>query len=187
VDYEPTHTKHLRAVNPLLDLRPKTWVLLILPHGMRAEMLRVAGYLAERGPLIVLDGGNSFNAHVVSRAVRGRQEILERIQVARAFTCHQMLSLLVTAPRQQAPTLILDLLTTFFDENVPLAERRYLLDGCIDRLNGLSATRPLAVSLRLPRIPGRDGESLINQLKEAAPQVLASEPEPAMPAPWRLF
>jgi len=175
------------TINSPLELRPKAWTLLVMPHRMRAEMLRVAGTLAERGPLIVLDGGNSFNVHVVSRAVRGRAEILERIQVARAFTCHQMVSLLVSTPALPVPILILDLLATFFDENVPLAERRYLLDSCIQRLNALSAERPLAVSVHPAKILTDDGESLITQLKEAAPQVLTSEPEAAEPEPWRLF
>lgn len=187
MDYKTIHTGHAGTAISLLDLRPETWALLILPRSMRAEMLGVAGYLAERGPLIVLDGGNSFNVHVVSRVVRGRAEILEGIRVARAFTCHQMLSLLASPPPPRVPVLVLDLLMTFFDENVPLPERRYLLDSCIDRLNGLSADRPLVVSVHPSKVLTADGEGLLDRLKDAAPQVLTSEPEPAMPAPWRLF
>jgi len=171
----------------LLDLRSNSWTLLVMPHHMRVEMLRIAGALAERGPLTVLDGGNSFNVQVVSRAVRGREEVLDRIRVARAFTCHQMVSLLVSTPVQQSPILVLDLLSTFFDENVPLAERQYLLDSCIQRLNALSADRPLAVSVHPARVQTADGESLMTRLTEAAPHALTSEPEMAAPAPWRLF
>jgi hypothetical protein len=45
----------------------------------------------------VLDFGNSFNFHVISRALRRytvdlHTPTLERIHVARAFTCYQVLS-----------------------------------------------------------------------------------------------
>jgi hypothetical protein len=65
-------------------------------------MLDLAARLALRGELRVLDGGNSFNAYTVARNL-GRlvggggsalEEALQRIQVARAFTCYQVLTLL---------------------------------------------------------------------------------------------
>ena len=67
-------------------------------------MLDLAARLGSRGPVSIIDGGDRFQAHVVSRAVRHHlppgssgldlPAALERIMLARAFTCYQMVTLL---------------------------------------------------------------------------------------------
>jgi hypothetical protein len=141
----------------------------------------------------------------------GLTAALERTLLARAFTCYQMLTLLdeypdvpgrpsteeaLPAPGPEAealppacpllpPTLVLDLLATFYDENVSLIESRRLLELCIKHLNRLAARAPLAVSIRPPR-PRSDRLVLVERLEAETPQVYRLEP-PSPPEPPRLF
>jgi len=130
----------------ITSIEPKagSWILLVGPRSLNSTMLTAIARLGERCSLRVLDGGNCFNAYTVARAARGRQEVLNRITVARAFTCYQVLSLLESTPSTQAPFIVLDLLNTFYDESVQIGERKRLLRTCIahlERLVGPSAPR----------------------------------------------
>ncbi len=187
-------------MNTLPDISPGRWMLVIAPHAASALMLELTARLARVGPVRIVDGGDRFRAHAVARALRrhpppadpGLYAALERIQLARAFTCYQLVTLLeeqagAGSPRPAGilPTLALDLLSTFYDENVPLGESRRLLDLCLACLQSLSAGGPLAVSVRPPRAAGpRSG--LVDQLAAAAGQVIHLEPD-IPPPPLRLF
>lgn len=61
-------------------------------------MLEMSALLALRGPVRVLDNGNSYNALYVARFIRQQtvrlDDALSRIAVARAFTCYQVITLL---------------------------------------------------------------------------------------------
>jgi len=128
-------------------------LLVILgPYAAAQAMLTMAAHLARSGPLQVLDGGNRFNAYIVARQLRrlstfgeasnspDLHSCLDRIRVARAFTCYQMAALIDQACPGEAracpgsPTLVIDLLDTFYDESAPLAERRRLAEHCMQRL-----------------------------------------------------
>jgi hypothetical protein len=136
----------------LPELAADRIVLIVAPRAARDGMLDLTATLARRGPVRVLDGGNQFNAYYVARAVRRHapnlSEILSRIDLARAFTCYQMESLLLASAAAWAPTVVLDFLSTFYDENVSLAERRRLLQRCALHLRRLSGHAPVVVSVQ---------------------------------------
>ena len=141
--------------------------------------------LAAAGPLMVLDGGNCFNAYGVARDLRRRTphvtDALKRISVARAFTCYQMAALLSETSNSALPILTLDLLATFADENVRLDERKRLLAGCVNQLRRLSATAPAAISVSLRSVLDTD---LLAMVEDAAGQVWRlEEPLPLPEAP----
>jgi hypothetical protein len=193
---------HLPALYPqqlhvLLALRPARFEL------VNALIAR----LACAGPLLVLDGGNCFQAHRLARLLRRHtphlQAALSNIHIARAFTCYQVVALLAETPALPVPTLVLDLLSTFHDESVPLRERRRLLESSLLELRRLSSRAPTLVSaapeasdLRSENNPrfsslgtGGNGEGsaeLLNLLEEAADQLWRLEPAP-IPQPLRLF
>ena len=48
--------------------------------------------------------------------------VMKRIFIRRAFTCFQMQALLDNTPSLPQPHIILDLLATFYDEQVPERE-----------------------------------------------------------------
>lgn len=160
-------------------------LLLIAPRLFLRQALPVLiARLSLTGPLRVLDGGNSFNLHEVARALRRStpdvQARLERIQIARAFTCYQVVSLLAETPANGMPTLGLDLTATFYDESVHYAERKRLLRVSIATLQQLSHSGPVAVSVSAAH-PDQPDE-ILSMLTEKATQVWRlSNPEKPMP------
>lgn len=174
-------------MNPSMDFLPGRWALLILPHGGHADLLVAAGRLALRGPLTILDGGNRCNVYTLARAVGGRTEVLERITLARAFTCYQMVTLLENTPAGHGPVLLLDLLSTFYDEAVSIFERRRLLNDCLFHLSRLSRSSGVVVSVSLSKAASQENEALLASLAAAADGVWS--PPPALPViePQRLF
>jgi hypothetical protein len=121
----------------------------------------------------VLDFGNSFNYLVVARSLRRHtadlHAHLERIQIARAFTCYQVLSLLAQTPSGIHATICLEFLSTFYDENVSGPERWQLFDQSLAHLQRISERAPVAVSTALPS-PGQPDE-WFSALAERATQV----------------
>ncbi len=126
--------------------------LVIGAHAERMQMLELSAILALRGTVRVLDGGNSYNALYVARYIRRHTvqltETLNRISIARAFTCYQMVTLLQETAVSPAPTLVLDLLTTFGDESIDLGESVRLLRLAIVQLQRLCRLAPVVVSIR---------------------------------------
>lgn len=153
----------------------------------------LAARLAQRGPLRVLDGGNRFNVQRVARLLAGYggaislRAALERIYLRRAFTCHQVITILSSAQVSQTPLLALDLLSTFYDESAMRRERRRLLANGIAHLRRLSAAAPVVVSLCPPPAAHPDEDGLLPQLQEAADAVFFVEETAPPPEPPRLF
>ena len=192
-----------------IELPAGRFSLLIAPDRALEYLLDPVASLAWRGPLLILDGGNSFNVYQVARHIERRRpawashlashpasqqagqetgldSILANIQVARAFTCYQVVALLSSTPATPAPTLVLDMLATFADETVPFGERRRLLSACLLELHRLSRLAPLGVSARLPRVEKPETSKLLASLEDAADQVYRYE-LPAVPTQPRLF
>ena len=87
----------LRAVGPPADI--------VLAYGKPAgSVTHLALYMAFAGiarekPVVFLDGANSFDPFLISKIARRAglvpEELLGRIHISRAFTCHQMAALVV--------------------------------------------------------------------------------------------
>jgi hypothetical protein len=164
-------------------------IAVLAPHAARHQMLALTARLARLGPLRVLDGGNRFNAYQVARALRresadGFKAALERTQVARAFTPYQMFALLESTPASPRPTLVLDMLNTFYDESLPHTERQRILERCVAHLRRLSTEAVVAVSVRPPPPSQPDPQGLVDIIQQAADQVLFFEEltSPSQPA-----
>ena len=152
-------------------------MLVIAPFAARTAMLDLAAQLAANGPLRVLDGGNQFNVYPVARAIRRQTSdlnaALQRIVLSRAFTCYQMVVMLdeAAAAPFPIPTLALDLLATFYDENVTLVESQRLLRGCISRLHQLSQQTSVIVSVRPPAPICQERSVLLDQLRQVTTHI----------------
>ena len=132
-------------------------LLVVTPYVTGGVVFDLTARLALAGDLEVIDGGNTFNAYCAVRALQraapdlpDAARMLERVRLARAFTCYQLAALLETlesaspAPDgatagQAVPLLVMDLLATFGDQGVAVRERRRLLNGCLAGLKRLSA------------------------------------------------
>lgn len=166
-------------------------LVLVAPHAAAQSMITLAANLALRGPLRVLDGGNRFNAFLVARCLRSirapnLEQTLENIRVARAFTCYQMTVMLEQTPLEPLPTLVIDLLDTFYDESAPLPERRRLARRCAQRLKILGKHAPTIASLRPPP-PDQPDPTGLQTIIEKSADLLWRQEIPQPPAPLTLF
>ena len=129
-------------------------MVLTAPHAASMLMLELSARLSAVGELRVLDGGNRFNVYPVARAVRRHTSDLTAshgcIRLSRAFTCYQVAVLLAETPADGLPTLVIDLLSAFYDDNVRLSESQRLLAICIFHLRRLSQFAPVVVSAKPP-------------------------------------
>jgi hypothetical protein len=174
--------------NPL-QLSPRQLHLVIAPHRAQRQMMTIlTARLALSGQVRLLDAGNCFDGYGLARQLRQQtsywRQALERVSVARAFTCYQVETLLSESLSDLSPVLVLNLLDTFYDENVKLAERLRLLDISLAELRRLCRLASVAVSTSQPK-PGQAGE-LLELLTAAAGQVWSYE-EPQPVEPLRLF
>ncbi len=174
-------------MNELIETHPGKWILVAGPRALRATMLTLIARLAESGTVYVLDCGDQFNAYQVARQVRGGFEVLRRIQISRAFTCHQVTSAVEKAACQTAPFIALDFLSTFFDENIYFAERRRLLERCLPQIARLSEKSGGAISIHPPTVTSSGTEFLAAILRTAASEIWVQEMPMPAPQPWRLF
>lgn len=162
-------------------------LLVVAPHAAGSMMLELAARLSLGGAVRVLDGGNRFNVYPVASALRRLTgEIytcLGRITLSRAFTCYQMLTLLEETPVIEAPTLLLDFLSTFYDESVKLEESLRLLDACLPHMRRLAGMAPLLISAKPVPPICPDRVVLVNRLREAADQSWVMEPVPVRVQP----
>ena len=165
-------------MNNALDLLPGKWTLYVLPPEYPKQLLISAAKFAQDSPLIVLDCGKQYDASLVARAAHGQKEVTDRIFVQRAFICSEVVELLLQTSAGKAPVLILDLLSTFCDENVKMSRRRFLLWIAVRNLQRLSRGAGLAVSVR--EVPATHKSfSLFQFLRSMAPRVLYYEVPPA--------
>jgi hypothetical protein len=122
-----------------------------IAFGASAFLPALLAELALRGTVVVLDGGNRFPAYRIAREIRKRsirvKEAANRIHLRRAFTAYQVVHLLESAQFSRHPHIILDLLTTFQDDQVTPREAERLLAICLDHIQRLSLAAPIALCL----------------------------------------
>jgi len=163
---------------------------LFVVHGTgaaRQESMNLIAELGLRGPVTILDGGNRYKPNLVAvllgRKVLDVTEPANRLFSRRAFTCHEMKTLLWTTPSLHQPCIILDLLNTFQDDHVPIHLARRLLDSCLGQIQRLQCAAPVVVTLSPPLVEER--AFLIDAVCDKADQVFTFEgvePEASQPA-----
>jgi len=108
--------------------------ILFFGEAMSRLSAYLMGQLSLQGKFITLvDATQSFDPYLVARVGRlsgtPPRTLLERIRLSRAFTCHQLVTLLCeTLPGQKAegPLFVLGPGVLFYDEQVPIRERQAL-------------------------------------------------------------
>ena len=183
----------------LAPLKPGRSVLLWGEH-LRPLAAAAAAWGAARGtPVLVVDAANRFDPYGLVREARGRdlvpRETLAKVRVARAFTCHQLVRLVeeILPPALTPGCLVIVLgpVSLFYDEQVPLAERRRLFR---DLTNLLGRIKSQAALLLLQPLMPREASNrhfgkllapMIDYLVEVGNQE-AGRGEPRRPASARL-
>lgn len=107
--------------------------------------------VARGARVLVVDAANAFDPYRLVREARNRglsrAAALSGVRVARAFTSHQLVRLL----KEELPgeleslslVLVLGPVSLFYDEQIPLAERRRLFTNMVDILVTYKARAPL--------------------------------------------
>jgi hypothetical protein len=115
--------------------------------------------VAQKAPVWVVDAANRFDPYGLVREAARRKlparEALLQVRVARAFTSHQLVRLLQeTFPAKLATgslVLVLGPVSLFYDEQVPLRERRRLFQDLVTHLSRIKGQS--ALLLLQPRLP----------------------------------
>jgi hypothetical protein len=143
----------------LAPLKPGRGVLLWGEHLRHLAAAAAVWGVARNAPVWVVDAANRFDPYRLVREAARRnlraREVLSWVRVARAFTSHQLVRLLQeTFPASlEAGSLVLVLgpVSLFYDEQVPLAERRRLFQDLVTHLGRIKTQS--ALLLLQPRLP----------------------------------
>ena len=126
----------LFPLNNLSSLATSGKSILFFGEAMPRLSAYLIGQLAAQGrPITLIDAANSFDPYLIARISRhgdiDPRILLERIHLSRAFTCHQLVTLLCEILPQQSqrdPLFINGPCNLFYDEQVPLKERKLLFE-----------------------------------------------------------
>jgi len=156
---EGSHSRMTPLNHYLAPLKPGRAVLL---WGEPVRLLAAAAAAwgaAKEAQVLVVDAANRFDPYQLVRQARGYglapAQALARVQVARAFTSHQLVRLLKeilpAALKPGALVVILGPVSLFYDEQVPMAERRRLFKDLTRLLGSIKSQG--ALLLLQPRLP----------------------------------
>jgi hypothetical protein len=138
------------AFNPLQLVSQPARLRLIETAGRQGQgITELFAALALRGSFYAIAGGEWLPAYALVHSVRRRttevKQVLERVRLARPFTCYQLLDLLEDIRPERDPILILDLLHHFYNPDIQPSVRRRVLEQCCKHLQRLALLRPLIV------------------------------------------
>ena len=146
--------------------------LVVAPRAVSGKMMTMLATLALHGKVLVIDGGNRFDAYALSRELRLQTAevyaALNRVILSRVFTCYQMTATLAQLPLDGTSVVILDLLGTFLDESVAFGKRRYLLTNSLGRLRRIADSAPVALWVRTRSTPTDEDQKLLPLVLEVA-------------------
>jgi len=119
--------------------------LLAFGEAMRPLTAAAAAWGVSQGlRVLVVDAANRFDPYQLVREGRKRgltpEQVLNQVQVARAFTCHQLVQLVqeglpaALTGAERALVIVLGPCSPFYDEQVPLLERRRLFRAMLGAL-----------------------------------------------------
>jgi hypothetical protein len=170
-------------MNEIIFPKPNELFVVVGGKSATPHMIDLAVRLALSGPLLILDGGNSANPYPMARELRRHTldpvRFLQQIQIARAFTCHQVVALLeqtIESGQPRQPVLIFDLLSTFYDESISIVESRRLLECALQAIQVLNRLAPIVVSARQPLNDFPQRKVFFTRLCEIASQVWEEVP-----------
>jgi hypothetical protein len=157
----PISLAHREALPPFLALHPVPPP----PPQARSAILwgdasvariaaRTAAAAVNHGVAVaVIDGAMAFDVTTIAAYAQARrvppERFLRQIYIARAFTCHQVATLLcerldsLLASQQVGLVILLGPCTTFFDENVPFKEAFLLFQRVLEKIEALCKGGPL--------------------------------------------
>jgi hypothetical protein len=157
----PVARAYHRNLPPLLALRsvppapPQARSAMLWGDASVARIaVRTAAAAVDHGVVVaIIDGAMAFDVTTVAGYAQARrvppERFLRRIHIARAFTCHQVATLLcerldpLLASQGVGLVILLGPCTTFFDENVPFKDAFLLFQRVLQTIESLCKQGPL--------------------------------------------
>jgi hypothetical protein len=157
----PVSQAHRAALPPFLALRsvppppPQARSAMLWGDaGVARVATRTAAAAVSNGVAVaIIDGAMAFEVTAVAAYAQARrippERFLRQIHIARAFTCHQVATLLcerlepLLACQPVGLVILLGPCTTFFDENVPFKEAFLLFQRVLGKIKALCERGPL--------------------------------------------
>jgi hypothetical protein len=188
----PSHSKIEPAQLPLPSQVVAVAARESFSHPLVIQSLAAHAARGER--LGVLIGHNRFDVYALSQLALEHgldpRPILKRIELSRAFTCHQLHRRVLTLGAPQtgrwSALYVLGLLDTFYDEDVKQYEARRLLNECLLKLKEVAGSGlPVLITVSAPQEPGRE-HFLEEVARRADTYWEPAENAPSLPAPRQL-
>jgi hypothetical protein len=122
--------------------------------GVARIAVRTAAAAVNRGIAVaIIDGAMAFDVTTIAATAQARrippERWLQHIYIARAFTCHQVATLLcerldpLLSSQSLGLIILLGPCTTFFDENVPFKDAFLLFQRVLRKIEALCTHGPL--------------------------------------------
>jgi hypothetical protein len=152
---QPAALPPFLALHPVPPPPPQAHSALLWGDASVARVaVRTAAAAANRGIAVaVIDGAMAFDVTAIAADAQAHRVPPERwlrhIHIARAFTCHQVATLLcerldpLFASQSVGLVILLGPCTTFFDENVPFKDAFLLFQRVLRKIEALCAQGPL--------------------------------------------
>ena len=170
----------------------------------------LSAFAALRGfKVLVADGANAFDPYIVSKFARTEgfppDELLRKISVARAFTCHQLATLIrerlepLVLPGASSLVVFLGPCTMFFDEDVPGEEAALLFRKMMAKVQEMSQGGVFFLMSQSLHGFNRSRNFLLRELVSSADavlklksspdalQIVLDKPPLALRKPWEMF
>ncbi len=162
---------------------------LIVAYSSNAAADHISLLLAElslRGEVTIVDGGHRLRPYQITHLLAKRKadvnSISKRFHILLASTCYQMQAVLKGAPSLPQPYVLLDLLSTFYDDHVQTTEASRLLNSCLNEINRLRLTAPILITLAPPLVEER--VFLVQRVKDQTDELFETQiSEPAIVQP----
>lgn len=174
----PTQDNHHLPVH---WIRPSQFGPLLLFETAGKERERITELITQwvlRGSFHLIAGSNCIPAYddlqySVSLYTSAFNETLDNMTIGRARTCFQLLDLLREADKQNKPVLILDFLHNFYNQDLKLSLRGYMLEQCCRYIKRLSLCNPVAILV--PKLKTEDYKRFFPLLAGIADEILSKE------------
>ncbi len=159
-------------------------LLAVISKETRGQIAELIATMAMREPLSIVAGSEWLPMYEVARHLSYQtnefKAVMDRVHLARAFTCYQLLDILNNTPPIPEPLLMINFLHPFYEVDVPPEVRARVLDTCVRRLDNLSYTRPIGVIVQ--HMEGDGYETYLPVISAIADRILPLtnlEEEPA--------
>ena len=127
--------------------------LAITEDKERRGLTELIAQLAVKGTYYFIAGGQWVPDQDDLRIAIGRyttsvNEVLDNPRLTRPTTCFQLVDLLANIDSKNDPLLILDFFHLFYNPDVDISHRMYLLKQCIQHLERIKLSRPVVVFIK---------------------------------------